>query len=136
MTDEERLKGLRRMQDNMLRDFTLRMDPKPKHDTRPMFRALIAGLVLLGAVLLATHATAQVSCMPREAMRAQLHDTYGESVRVVAMGPSGARLEMWINDTRQTWTLTQTSAIGLTCMVAAGTGVAILPAPVKPAEAL
>jgi hypothetical protein len=56
MTDEERLKGLRRMQDNMLRDFTLRMDQKPKHDTRPLFRALIAGLVLLGAALLATHA--------------------------------------------------------------------------------
>lgn len=107
---------------------TFQPHAKPKRLT-PLSRLFwglsgaILGLFLASAPLLAQNAP----CGPREALREWLSDSYGEVLRAVMMDRNGARVELWANEARQTWTLTSTSAIGVACILGAGTGVAVLP---------
>lgn len=92
--------------------------------TRPAraLRRLVCALVM--AVLVSGPASAQgAQCGPTADVAARLAQGWGESP--VAMGLNGQVLvQLWGNAETGTWTLTATTAAGLTCVVGSGEGFA------------
>lgn len=72
-------------------------------------------------VLIAGSARAQQpqSCGPREAVLAQLQGKYGETRRAIGLGRNSV-MEVHANDQTGSWTITITTANGLTCLVGSG----------------
>jgi len=60
------------------------------------------------------------SCAPREVVVERLAERYGESRRSMGLGASGAVMEVFASDQTGTWTITVTTAQGLTCLMASG----------------
>jgi hypothetical protein len=93
--------------------------------TRPAraLRRLVCALVL--AVLVSGSASAQgAQCGPTADVAARLAQGWGESP--VAMGLNGELMvQLWGNAETGTWTLTATTAAGLTCVVGSGEGFAL-----------
>lgn len=86
-------------------------------------------LIMLAAPLagcLATPAPAS-GCAPREVVVERLAERYGESRRSIGLGASGAMMEVFASDRTGTWTITVTTAQGLTCLMASGEAFEPLP---------
>jgi hypothetical protein len=77
---------------------------------------LIAPLL---AALLPLPAMAQ-QCGPRDAVEQVLHDRYGETVQSRGLDVNGTVMHIWANLQTGSWSVTATSAGGLTCLVGAG----------------
>jgi hypothetical protein len=75
--------------------------------------------ILFPLALMASQATAQESCMPREVAVTSLGENYGESRRVVAMTAEGLFVEMFASDAG-VWTLLGTRPDGISCIFAYG----------------
>ena len=84
--------------------------------THPIQIALLAG----AALSLASPAKAQAICAPREAVLAQLFETYGETRRGVGLAANNAMVELYASEDTGTWTIVVTSPGGLSCLVASG----------------
>jgi len=80
-------------------------------------RELIIGAILafgVGSPALAAN------CAPRETVVERLASKYGESRKSMGLGANNAVVEVFASEKTGTWTITVTSAKGLTCLVASG----------------
>jgi hypothetical protein len=81
---------------------------------------LTLGIGLLA--LMAGYASAQPArnCAPRDTVVARLGEKYGESRHSIGLGNNNSMVEVFASATTGTWTITVTSANGVTCLVASG----------------
>ena len=98
--------------------------------TKVALIALAAGALLVLVIVLATTSLAvhksghisvmlKVDCGPREAMIAELGDTYSEGIKSVGIGKGNRLMEFYVSEIG-TWTLVMTTRTGLTCYYAFG----------------
>ncbi len=87
------------------------------------------------AVLLTVPVVAQAgqNCAPRDMVVERLADKFGETRQSIGLGANNAVVEVFASETSGSWTITVTSASGLTCLVASGQAYETL-AEVLPAE--
>lgn len=80
------------------------------------------GFALATTVLLPLAAAAQpaANCAPRETVVARLASTYGETRQSIGLGSNNSVVEVFASVESGTWTITVTTAAGLTCLVASG----------------
>lgn len=101
-----------------------------------MTRTLLA-LALGTAGLLAPAPAMAAQCGPRDAVLAHLADTYRETRQSVGLAANSMVMEVFASRETGSWTITVTSAEGVTCLVASGQGFEAvteeLPARGKPA---
>ena len=76
--------------------------------------------LILAACFLATPALAQENCGATEMIAAVLQEQYGERVQSMGLERTGLLVSFWVNEKSGTWTITTTTADGLTCVVAVG----------------
>ena len=60
------------------------------------------------------------NCAPREMVLERLADKYGETRQSIGLGANNAVVEVFASTDTGTWTITVTTANGLTCLVASG----------------
>jgi hypothetical protein len=60
------------------------------------------------------------NCAPREVVVERLADRYGETRQSMGLGANNAMVEVFASPSSGTWTITITSAHGITCLVASG----------------
>lgn len=65
-------------------------------------------------------ALAQQNCAPREMVVDRLASVYGETRQSMGLGANNAVVEVFASDSSGSWTITVTSANGVTCLVASG----------------
>ena len=84
-----------------------------------MFK-MTMGLGLM--VLAAGHVSAETrrNCAPRDVVLERLADGYGETRQSIGLGANDAVVEVFASDETGTWTITVTTASGVTCLVASG----------------
>lgn len=82
-------------------------------------RGMIATALLSGTATLAAAQSAQ-SCAPREQVVERLATRYGETRQSVGLNSSNRLMEVFASRETGTWTITVTSAEGVTCLVASG----------------
>ena len=71
------------------------------------------------AICLAGPAAAS-SCAARALVVDRLTNDFGETRQSMGLGAQGAVIEVFASEETGTWTITVTTAAGLTCMVASG----------------
>lgn len=83
-------------------------------------KALITATAVMA--MIATQAQAQPPrfCAPRESVVGRLASQYGESRQSIGMGERGMVIETFASSDTGTWTITMTSPVGITCLVASG----------------
>jgi hypothetical protein len=74
---------------------------------------------LLGTFALPATAQPQ-NCAPREVVVDRLADRFGETRHSMGLGTNNAMVEVFASPTSGTWTITVTTAQGITCLVASG----------------
>jgi len=75
--------------------------------------------VLLGVFTLPATGQSR-NCAPREVVVDRLADRFGETRQSIGLGANNAMVEVFASPTSGTWTITVTSARGITCLVASG----------------
>lgn len=83
-----------------------------------MFGALGFGILALAAST--GFAQTARNCAPREVIVERLADKYGESRQSIGLGANNSMVEIFAASDTGTWTITVTTAMGLTCLVASG----------------
>ena len=80
------------------------------------------GLVATGLIVNAEIAMAQGQgrCAPRKQVVERLSIKYGETRQSMGLGHNNAVMEVFASSDTGTWTITVTSAHGITCLVASG----------------
>lgn len=89
-------------------------------------RILTAGALL--ALATSSHAQTLQHCASRAAVIERLSEMYGETRRSIGLGANNAVIEVYASDETGTWTITLTTAAGITCLVASGSDFATLTA--------
>ncbi|MBV2360236.1 hypothetical protein KUH32_10655 [Thalassococcus sp. CAU 1522] len=70
---------------------------------------------------MAGQAAAQTAnCAPREMVIERLATKYGETRQSIGLGNNNAVVEVFASEETGTWTITVTTASGMTCLVASG----------------
>lgn len=78
-------------------------------------------LLAIGALLAsATLSRAQQDCAPRQVVIDRLASAYGETRQSIGLGRNNALVEVFASAETGSWTITVTSAAGLTCLLASG----------------
>lgn len=98
---------------------------------KPLF-TLSFGFALL--IFATQNAFAQSpQCAPRADVLAVLGGKYGEARRGVGIAGQNAMMELFVNETTGTWTMTATTPEGKTCLIASGSAFEPVtdPAPAK-----
>ncbi|OIQ31170.1 MAG: hypothetical protein BM562_08895 [Alphaproteobacteria bacterium MedPE-SWcel] len=85
---------------------------------------LFAGLAL--ATSAQTAAAQGQNCAPRDLVVKRLAEKYGESRQSIGMGQQGMVMETFASGETGSWTITVTTANGMTCLVASGQSYEIL----------
>ena len=81
----------------------------------------MAGLTLLAtAGLAAAQQSYTMICGQRAQVVAQLETRYGESVRSIGLATQNRIVEVFASDETGSWTITVTTADGMTCLMASG----------------
>lgn len=90
-----------------------------KHKILHLAALTVAAGIYLAA---ATEILAQTprNCGPREQVVDGLANRYGETRQSIGIGVNNSVVETFASDDTGTWTITITSANGLTCLVASG----------------
>ena len=78
------------------------------------------------AACIALPAVAQQNCGPTESLPAALANNFGERIIYIAAMDDGKVLTMFVNDQTQSWTLAISDG-PMSCIVASGTGVNMVP---------
>jgi hypothetical protein len=80
------------------------------------------GIVLAVTALLPRAGLAQQApnCAPRDTVVERLASSYGETRRSIGLGANNSVVEVFASLESGTWTITVTTAQGLTCLVASG----------------
>lgn len=82
-------------------------------------RAMLAAGVMLGAATMVDAQGAQ-NCAPRDMVVERLAAKYGETRQSMGLGSNNAVMEVFASLETGSWTITVTTAQGLTCLVASG----------------
>lgn len=77
--------------------------------------------VLIFLLVLPAHGQSS-KCSTRESIIERLSSKYGESRQSIGMASNNAVVEVYASEETGTWTITVTTASGLTCLVAVGKG--------------
>lgn len=88
-----------------------------------MTKRMILGLAvaaLWGGAHPAAADTARAKCAPRDIVVERLASKYGETRQSIGLGANNAVVEVFASDVSGSWTITVTSATGITCLVASG----------------
>lgn len=72
------------------------------------------------ALLLMTTPALAAQCGPHDDVSATLERSFGETAQVQGLTPDGSMFEVFANPEKGTWTVTMTTADGVTCLKAAG----------------
>jgi len=80
--------------------------------------ATATALTLIGAGM--ASAQQQRNCGPRELVVNRLAEGYGETRQSMGLGANNAVIEVFASEESGTWTITVTSANGMTCLIASG----------------
>lgn len=84
------------------------------------FKAPLAALGLIAMTAGTVSAQSARNCAPRDAVVERLAESYGESRQSMGLGANNAVVEVFASPESGTWTITVTSATGVTCLVASG----------------
>jgi hypothetical protein len=76
----------------------------------------------LAGLLLAAPAQAAPQCGPRAAVLAHLAETYAETRQSIGLAANNMVMEVFASRESGSWTITVTTAEGVTCLVATGQG--------------
>uniref|UniRef100_A0AAU7VGI1 Lipoprotein n=1 Tax=Dinoroseobacter phage vB_DshS_R26L TaxID=3161158 RepID=A0AAU7VGI1_9CAUD len=78
--------------------------------------------ILLAAVafLIPSMVIAQGNCAPRDMVVERLNEKYSETRQSIGLAANNAVVETWASLESGTWTITVTTANGMTCLVASG----------------
>ena len=98
--------------------------PKGVKPMRKTLFTLFAGLAL--ATSAQTAAAQGQNCAPRDLVVKRLTEKYGESRQSIGMGQQGMVMETFASGETGSWTITVTTANGMTCLVASGQSYEIL----------
>lgn len=60
------------------------------------------------------------NCAPRDTVVTRLAERYGETRQSIGLGANNAVIEVFAAQATGTWTITVTSANGVTCLIASG----------------
>ncbi len=88
-----------------------------------MMKTMFKMTMGLGVMVLAASQVAAQSnrnCAPREMVLERLADKYGETRQSIGLGADNAVVEVFASSDTGSWTITVTTANGLTCLVASG----------------
>ncbi len=85
--------------------------------TRLTLAAALAAATLVPA---ATTAQPMQNCAERDKVLARLDKGFGETLQSIGLAPNNMLIEVFASDETGTWTITATTAAGLTCILAAG----------------
>ena len=77
-------------------------------------------LALIGLTLGSAADAQNRNCGPRSAVIERLAQSYGETRQSIGLAANNAVVEVFASGETGTWTITVTTAAGLTCLVAAG----------------
>lgn len=77
-------------------------------------------LVIILSVLFCTPAVSAPNCAPRQMVVDRLAGKFGETRQAMGLGANNAVVEVFASETSGSWTITVTSASGMTCLVASG----------------
>ncbi len=80
---------------------------------------LSLGVGLLAVTAAQTQAQTR-NCGPRDVVVERLAQGYGESRQSIGLGANNSVVEVFASKSTGTWTITVTTAAGLTCLVASG----------------
>ncbi len=85
-------------------------------------KQMMISAAVIGSILSASAPAAAQgrNCAPRDIVVERLASKYGESRQSMGLGANNAVIEVFASDASGTWTITVTSASGLTCLVASG----------------
>ncbi|QYK42602.1 MAG: hypothetical protein KF887_05700 [Paracoccaceae bacterium] len=87
-----------------------------------MMKDLFALSLGFAGLILATQAQAAAQCGPRAGVLAQLADNYAETRQSVGLAANNMLMEVHASRETGSWTITVTTAEGMTCLVASGHG--------------
>lgn len=82
-----------------------------------MMISLAAGLM---AMTSAAQAQSARNCAPRDLVIERLASKYGETRQSIGLGANNSVVETFASTETGSWTITVTSAAGITCLVASG----------------
>ena len=88
-----------------------------------MMKTMLKMTMGLGVMVLAAsqaNAEGNPNCAPRERVVERLADKYGETRQSIGLGANNAVVEVFASSDTGSWTITVTTANGLTCLVASG----------------
>ncbi len=88
--------------------------------TRSNLSRGLAALTLVAACATPALATGTRACAPREVVVERLASSYGESRQSIGLGSNNSLMEVFASDESGSWTITVTSAQGITCLIASG----------------
>lgn len=77
----------------------------------------LSALLMLSPI--AAYAQSQ-NCAPRDTVVSRLAERYGESRQAIGLGGNNQVVEIFASEETGTWTITVTTASGVTCLVASG----------------
>ncbi|MCZ4354217.1 hypothetical protein O4H61_17005 [Roseovarius aestuarii] len=85
---------------------------------------MILGMATAALLATATRAPADMQiprpCAPRAIVVERLASSYGETRQSIGLGANNALIEVFASDATGSWTITVTSATGITCLMASG----------------
>ena len=88
-----------------------------------MMKTMIKMTMGLGVMVLAASQVAAEgnrNCAPRETVLERLAEKYGETRQSIGLGANNSVVEVFASTDTGSWTITVTTASGLTCLVASG----------------
>lgn len=84
----------------------------------------------LFALLLAAATPAvaeETGCGKSPQIEAALSSTFGEQTAALGLSDAGKLMRLWVNPNTGSWTITGSTASGITCVLAYGDGATLLP---------
>ncbi len=86
----------------------------------PLSTAAVIATCLTVTLTPMAASTQSVNCAPRDVVVERLASRYGETRQSMGLGPNNAVMEVFASPVTGSWTITVTTARGLTCLLASG----------------
>ena len=83
--------------------------------------------LVASAALLALPVNAQQKCFPTEQLTTTLTEQYNEAPLLMGIMQTGGLLHIWGNRDKGTWMAVVTSPTGMSCAVASGSDLEVIP---------
>ncbi len=86
----------------------------------PLSTAVVIAICFTAALPPVAASAQSGNCAPRDVVVERLASRYGETRQSMGLGPNNALMEVFASPLTGSWTITVTTARGLTCLVASG----------------